>query len=162
MLPERYTLANLNRVLSKPSPLREELTNLRNAAIRIITAKRYRFEAGNGLDVFSDDWDNLILLDAARFDYFEEFKVIDGEMRKVSLRLATHLRLWSLCEPNKFLGYSLPPLIDRMSEEVRQIYQERRYSNRKSLLYTIGESVLDKDEWGLFRRLNPPVRGVER
>lgn len=40
----------------------------------------------NQIDIMNEDWDNLIILDACRYDYFEEKKdqlALDGRLRKV-------------------------------------------------------------------------------
>lgn len=34
-----------------------------------------------GIDVFDQDWDNLIVLDACRYDYFADLSEIDGELQ---------------------------------------------------------------------------------
>jgi hypothetical protein len=34
----------------------------------------------NGINIFNEDWDNLIILDACRYDYFKELNDIDGEL----------------------------------------------------------------------------------
>lgn len=34
---------------------------------------------GEGVDIMEEDWDNLILLDAYRHDYFEEYSMFDGD-----------------------------------------------------------------------------------
>lgn len=38
---------------------------------------------GTGIDVLDQDWDNLIVLDAYRYDYFEEYSRFDGELSRV-------------------------------------------------------------------------------
>ncbi|WP_337652583.1 hypothetical protein [Halomontanus rarus] len=39
-----------------------------------------------GIDVFNQDWDNLILLDACRYDIFEETNSISGQLQKKESR----------------------------------------------------------------------------
>lgn len=43
----------------------------------------------NGIDIFEQDWDNLVILDACRFDAFREACEFDGTLRKVESRGAT-------------------------------------------------------------------------
>ena len=47
----------------------------------------YRFRYGDfysdGIDVFERDWDNLILLDACRYDLFEQVVDLDGDLTSV-------------------------------------------------------------------------------
>lgn len=38
---------------------------------------------GKGIDIMSQDWDNLIILDAYRADYFREYSSLDGELSTV-------------------------------------------------------------------------------
>jgi len=39
-----------------------------------------------GIDIFEEDWDNLIILDACRYDVFEEVHDLDGTLRPVISR----------------------------------------------------------------------------
>jgi hypothetical protein len=39
-----------------------------------------------GIDVFEEDWDNLIILDACRYDAFEKLHSIDGELKSKTSR----------------------------------------------------------------------------
>lgn len=41
---------------------------------------------GPGIDVMAEDWDNLILLDACRYDYFESQINIEGELKSAISR----------------------------------------------------------------------------
>lgn len=47
----------------------------------------YRFSYGEfnpgGIDIFAKDWDNLLLLDACRYDLFEEVADLQGELANV-------------------------------------------------------------------------------
>jgi len=42
-----------------------------------------------GVSIFDEDWDNLVILDAARFDHFEELCDIDGELEHRTSRGST-------------------------------------------------------------------------
>lgn len=46
---------------------------------------KWNFERqhGSGLDVMAEDWDNLVLLDACRYDYFKKYTSFDGELSRV-------------------------------------------------------------------------------
>lgn len=46
----------------------------------------YRWKHGQGIDVMVKDWDNLILLDACRFDYFQEVNHLQGRLSQVPSR----------------------------------------------------------------------------
>lgn len=39
-----------------------------------------RSENPNGIDVFEEDWDTLVVLDACRYDMFEDANTLDGEL----------------------------------------------------------------------------------
>jgi len=43
----------------------------------------------NGIDIFQEDWDNLIILDACRFDKFEELNTISGTLTSKTSRGST-------------------------------------------------------------------------
>jgi hypothetical protein len=51
-------------------------------------ALKWNFERkyGSGLDVVEEDWDNLILLDCARYDYFKKYTSFDGDLSRVVSR----------------------------------------------------------------------------
>lgn len=53
--------------------------DLLNELGRLVFLSKY----GNGVDVMKEDWDNLIILDACRYDYFEELCDISGESNRV-------------------------------------------------------------------------------
>lgn len=46
---------------------------------------KWNFERqyGSGLDVMAEDWDNLVLLDACRYDYFKKYTSFEGELSRV-------------------------------------------------------------------------------
>lgn len=70
---ERYTLENLKKVLGQPGYVGWELQ-------RILFDLRH---GGDAVDVMAEDWDNLILLDACRYDYFEAQNGISGDLSRV-------------------------------------------------------------------------------
>lgn len=64
-------------------PLRLALREPKFVAHRLYTAF-YRTALGNGgVDVMERDWDNLLILDACRYDLFSETCDIDGELTDV-------------------------------------------------------------------------------
>lgn len=48
--------------------------------------KKLELEIGEGIEVMSKDWDNLIILDAYRFDYFKKYSQLEGELTQVVSR----------------------------------------------------------------------------
>jgi hypothetical protein len=69
-----YDLAGVKRALREPARAVTELN-------RLITRQgiRYRYNP-NGVDIFDEDWDVLILLDACRYDAFEEHAELPGTL----------------------------------------------------------------------------------
>lgn len=63
---ERVTLDRLKRGIETPSLFGRELNR------QFYTRLGRRSYNVNGIDVFAEDWDNLIILDACRFDMFAE------------------------------------------------------------------------------------------
>jgi hypothetical protein len=68
------TLSRLRRGLRNPRLFLREANRLYH---RRLNTRSYNTD---GVDVFSEDWDNLIILDACRYDMFEEFCEIDGQL----------------------------------------------------------------------------------
>lgn len=58
---------------------------------------------GSGVDIINRDWDNLIILDACRFDYFQEQNQISGELSSV---LSQGGHSWEFMKEN-FIGRKL-------------------------------------------------------
>lgn len=48
---------------------------------------------GDGVKVMKEDWDNLIVLDACRYDFFERYNWIEGELRR-EVSLGSHTAGW--------------------------------------------------------------------
>jgi hypothetical protein len=70
---QRYTLENIRKVLQNPEYVGWEVQ-------RIYFDIRYR---SNAIDVMNEDWDNLILLDACRYDYFDDHNTIPGDLSEI-------------------------------------------------------------------------------
>lgn len=43
----------------------------------------FELKHGRGIDIVDADWDNLIVLDAYRYDYFEKYSRFDGDLSRV-------------------------------------------------------------------------------
>jgi hypothetical protein len=56
------------------------------ALYKNIFTKKLELEIGEGIEIMSEDWDNLIILDAYRYDYFKKYSSLEGELRKVVSR----------------------------------------------------------------------------
>lgn len=67
-----YTIKQLTKGLRTPELIVSE-------ANRIITHTLNRCEYNkSGINIFDEDWDNMILLDACRYDFFKEYANISG------------------------------------------------------------------------------------
>ncbi|WP_276299021.1 hypothetical protein [Halorussus lipolyticus] len=71
-----YTGAQLRRGLSNPKLLLRELNRL-----YFSRGRRYEFNR-SGVDIFEEDWDNLVVLDACRYDMFAERDSLPGRAEK--------------------------------------------------------------------------------
>lgn len=80
MLPDRYSLKNLKRTASNPQLLLEETNRLVTRARYVPNNLRFRHLYGTGVDVIAEDWDNLIILDACRYDAFAEVNDLKGSL----------------------------------------------------------------------------------
>lgn len=68
-----YTSADLLEAVRKPQKAVLELNRIYNRTIRGRT----------GIKLMDEDWDNLLILDACRYDLFEQLNSIDGELKSV-------------------------------------------------------------------------------
>lgn len=75
MLPNTFTLKNAQQAIKNPSLLLDE-------GKRLLLSYNHGYRYGKGVDVMSEDWDNLIILDACRYDYFSQVNTLDGELQK--------------------------------------------------------------------------------
>lgn len=71
---------NIFRTLHKFNELVENsIAEILKSANKKLLYNKY----GYPIDVMNQDWDNLIILDACRYDYFEQINDIEGELSKV-------------------------------------------------------------------------------
>ncbi len=82
VLAERYNLSKLKEAIREPSMFTDEL---RRVPHEKLYARRYE----DGIDVMAEDWDNLIVLDACRYDVFESHNRIEGDLEEVISRGST-------------------------------------------------------------------------
>lgn len=52
-------------------------------ANRFLNSMLMRYKYGEGINVMGQDWDNLIILDACRYDFFKEVNHLPGDLEKV-------------------------------------------------------------------------------
>jgi hypothetical protein len=78
-----YSFSDLQTALDNTEWFARELNRLYTHRLNI------RDHNPDGIDVFEADWDNLIILDACRYDEFERACNLDGELSKAQSRGAT-------------------------------------------------------------------------
>lgn len=100
MLPERYTLDALLEALRDPTMLKLEAIRL---ALDVNRAFSSRLGSDDGTDFVAEDWDNLVILDACRYDLFAEHADLPGRLER---RYSLGSDSWSFMEAN-FLGREL-------------------------------------------------------
>jgi hypothetical protein len=99
-----YRLENLIRALRNPVLIGREALRLASWPLHQAYGKYVTSQFENGsVDVMSADWDNLIILDAARFDIFEDVNIINGSLRK---EVSCGKKSWEFIEEN-FVGREL-------------------------------------------------------
>jgi hypothetical protein len=69
-----YELSQLKRAVSSPTLAGRELNRIYHTRL-----KNRRFNP-DGTNIFQEDWDNLIILDACRYDIFKEESDLPGEL----------------------------------------------------------------------------------
>jgi len=78
-----YSFSDLQTALENPKWFARELNRLYAHRLNL------RDHNPEGIDIFEADWDNLIILDACRYDEFERACKFNGELSKVQSRGAT-------------------------------------------------------------------------
>lgn len=69
-----YDLSDLRRALRNPHLLARECNRLYHTRLR---RRPYNTD---GIDLFAEDWDNLVILDACRYDIFESHAELPGRL----------------------------------------------------------------------------------
>ncbi|ELY48526.1 alkaline phosphatase family protein [Natronolimnohabitans innermongolicus] len=84
ILPDHYSRENLRRVLENPRLVYRELFHW---TLRVNSRVRRALNAldgtDDGFDAIAADWDNLLILDACRYDLFEARNPLEGDLRAV-------------------------------------------------------------------------------
>lgn len=99
-----YTIENLIRALRNPVLIGREVLRLASWPLHQAYGKYVDSQFNDrSIDAMSADWDNLIVLDAARFDYFEDVNTIDGSLQK---EVSRGKKSWEFIKGN-FVGRDL-------------------------------------------------------
>lgn len=133
MLPDRYNKKNISKALSNPSIIVKEI---RNFSHKVLSKPGYRLQKkyflnkyGSGINVMDEDWDNLILLDACRFDVFKQRNIIEGNLNYV---ISQGSASWEFMEKNYVktgphhdtVYVSANPHIERLKKENKNLFYD--------------------------------------
>jgi len=87
MIPDRYNIQNLKKAIHNPSLFISEINKVPSWITkppRRWVNKAYLYHKyGTPIDLMEKDWDNLIILDACRYDIFRDLNHIQGELSRV-------------------------------------------------------------------------------
>ncbi|MFC7157958.1 hypothetical protein ACFQPA_21300 [Halomarina halobia] len=86
-----YTLSQLKRALDTPTLFAEEVNRVAHRRF-----KRWSYNE-RGVDIFAEDWDNLVILDACRYDMFAEQHYLPGRLES---RISRGSATWEFLEGN--------------------------------------------------------------
>ena len=75
-----YDFEDLKKAFSDPFLLLREINRLYHSRIGL------RDYNPRGIDIFEQDWDNLVILDACRYDVFAEYADVSGRLEKRTSR----------------------------------------------------------------------------
>ena len=79
---DRYNRTSFKKALENPEIFYQEVQRIYSNPARKF--KNWRFKSQyDGIDVMSEDWDNMYILDACRYDYFKKVNAIEGDLRPV-------------------------------------------------------------------------------
>lgn len=148
-----YSLKGIKKGLGNPHFILQEIDRLYYRRFRTWEYNR------DGLDIFEADWDNLLILDACRYDLFEEVTDLPGETTAVESRgSATREFLKANFHEQELLDtvyitaspmlYKHRDEIDVQFHEVINIWQEQGWDDqfRTVLPDAVVEATLDAAE----------------
>lgn len=102
-MKNHYTLENLRRAIHNPALFGREALRLASLPLHRGYGRYLDYRYDDGVDVMEEDWDNLLILDACRYDYFKDINTIDAELEK---RISRGKNSWEFLRKN-FVGREL-------------------------------------------------------
>jgi len=82
-----YSISSVKTAVTRPRAVLEEINRFYKHGFGIRSSPAHNEQ---GTDIISEDWDKLIILDACRFDTFEELASdLPGELRKVESKASS-------------------------------------------------------------------------
>lgn len=76
------SISNARRAIQNPVLIKRELHRLLSVPIHYANAWHLDNSLSQSVDVMDEDWDNLIILDACRYDFFQQQCNIQGTLEK--------------------------------------------------------------------------------
>lgn len=76
-----YNIENLKRALRNPRLIAREVVRIGSLPFHRGYGVCVNYRTEEGIDVMTEEWDNLIILDACRYDYFEKQHSIPGTLK---------------------------------------------------------------------------------
>jgi len=115
-------LAEINRDFGLGTAISRAMKYGIDKPIRKIYSSLFEYRNGPGIDIMQEDWDNLIILDACRYDYFESQIGINGNLTSVISRGA---HSWEFMKNNfvdrqfhDTIYVTANPYADRLQDDV--------------------------------------------
>jgi hypothetical protein len=90
----RYKLSNILQAVENPKLVRGEV---RKFGQQFNHWFHQRFYSHDGVDIFAEEWDNLVILDGCRYDTFAELNDIEGQLESRQSRGSTS---WEFFQAN--------------------------------------------------------------
>ncbi|WP_440764672.1 hypothetical protein [Natronorubrum sp. DTA7] len=104
LLPDRYSLENVRKVVRNPRLVRKELFTLGlRVNSRVSRVRNDLVGEADGIDMMAADWDNLLILDGCRYDMFDLQSDLEGSL---SEKRSPGADSWEFMETN-FEGQEL-------------------------------------------------------
>jgi len=156
-MKDHYTLDNLRRALRNPVLIGREALRLASWPVHQMSGRYTNSQYDNeSIDVMSEDWDNLVLLDAARFDYFEDLNTIDGSLRK---EVSHGKKSWEFIEKALSAAISTIPFT---SPRIRsqQTFQKGRFTMSITCMQMPGTNASGQSNRRMLSRLRSRLTKV--
>lgn len=81
-MEREHAIHQLKKGLNDPGLVVNKAHHLFDTAVHRTNDRYFERRYGTGSDFMDRDWDNLVILDACRYDYFSKLNTIDGELTR--------------------------------------------------------------------------------
>lgn len=89
MISNRFHIENLKKGLRNPDMAKKELKRIISNPMEIPNNMYFQLRYDTGIDIIDQDWDNLIILDGCRYDYFKQQNDLNGQLQPVISKSST-------------------------------------------------------------------------